>query len=227
MKKFRSTLSSFAPYSWSFKNKTISLICPTSTPVSKKDIQISMTSIRTPYFFGTWFKEISFYDIVIQPNQFTVNITADFHWPILLVGPEIDDYSNFLIFHFLRASGKDEEAKKFLISNCSQNKKLFFISAQVFFQEARQPLQNIYFLIKYFQIAHDDAALLDLAKSLIEDSFDGMVPKIAENILIDLAKRKNGEAFYLLGHLYSTDGFNNSAIRIQYLTTAAYDFQKS
>lgn len=218
----------FQGYQWQQNEDLITITYTSPEPISSDDIKITGQTIetRTKFVNGNFWGTVSDYDVKVSKNKVTIQLQVSGHWPILIIGGDMDGDSLFLLAVFAQQIKRNDISNRLSLHSAMQNHSYSLSSIALRFnsEEKREPA--FYFYARHAAYNHDQAASLLLCEYLLVDENPSSL-EIAENILIKLARDEIGIAFQYLGmlHLLECEGFNSDkTLAVRYFTTAAEDF---
>ena len=224
-----------ATYKWKYEGGKIILQFNTENKITGSDFQIDTTSIHSNIISGIFLYPILNHSIADDSENGKVKIILnldtekkqfdDDDWPVLISGgDDIDSFSSFLLAD---ASMRLNEIDYFFywgIKSALKGCTLAQKSLGIMYLTLKDFDKSMYWFTNLSHLNKDEFARTVLAQFLFESHDDNLDPKLAENILISLAKEGTKEALYYLGylHLQKLDNWiNDEKLAVRYLEEAA------
>ena len=195
-----------ATYKWTCENDNITIHFNNDSQLSESDFEISTTSIRSNIISGKFLYPILSHKFINNSqNNFSIILKLDTEnyecdddndWPVLI--SESDDSDSFSSFLLADASMRFNEVDFFFfwgIKSASKGCALAQKSVGIMYLTLKDFDKAMYWFTNLALSNHDDFARTVLAQFLFESHDENFDPRLAENILITLAKEDIKEAF--------------------------------
>lgn len=225
-----------ASYNWTFEGDHITIVINTdSSQLSESDFEISTTSIRSKIISGKFLYPIKSHSIVKDTeNNLNLILKLDTEnnecnsnddWPVLISdGDDVDSFSSFLLADSSMRLNEIDFFFYWGIKSATKGCALAQKSLGIMYLTLKDFDKAMFWFTKLSLNNQDDFGRIVLAQFLFESQDGNCDPRLAENILISLAKEDTKEAFYYLGylHLQKMENWNNDEkLAVKYLEEAA------
>ncbi|OHT16272.1 hypothetical protein TRFO_13277 [Tritrichomonas foetus] len=221
--------SLYDSYEWS---QTENKIIISYKSDSEKDLQCSIQgnniSSSSGFISGILYKQPLSSNIKVDGQKVEIELTVSETWPILIIGGEnIDTNSLFILSAFATKLNLSAQSEKLLIHGAMRNHLLSMQTLAFLYMTKDDKFAAFYFYCLLYLNFNDPAAFACICEVLFSIEGKEYTPNIshlAENILVEEAKKEKPIAFLYIGYLHMSkkEGFkSDDALAFKYFETAA------
>ena len=227
--EFMSELSGLNMYSFSQDDDMITIKYKAEYPIMENEVEITANDIDSSFLSGNWFGKVLQFEHKVTRNtiEITLQVEKGEIWPVLILGGSMDLNTAYVLSNYCASKDLDEESGILLYYAAKRYHKMsMYAMASKLMEE--EPQKALYWVAESRDVMRNPNLMSMtsiLLVALTTPEAGGDEAKLAENILIILAKMGSPDAFYQLGilHLNNPGNFEGSdELCVKYLEHAAF-----